>query len=38
MRTTITIDPDVYLLMRKAMEHKQISFEQLINQVLRESS
>lgn len=35
MRTTITLDPDVELLVRRAMERKGVGFKQAVNEGLR---
>jgi hypothetical protein len=36
MRTTVTIDPDVQVLLRKAMRVRGESFKQVLNAALRE--
>lgn len=35
MRTTITLDPDVRLLVEKAMRERGISFKQAVNEAVR---
>jgi len=35
MRTTVTLDPDVVVLLREAMQQSRLSFKQAINQALR---
>jgi len=35
MRTTVTLDPDVELLVRRAMEERGLSFKQAINDAIR---
>ena len=35
MRTTITIDPDVEALVRKAMSERETGFKQVVNDALR---
>ena len=35
MRTTVTIDPDVEILLKKAMRERDLSFKQLLNDSLR---
>ena len=37
MRTTVTIDPDVDALLRKAMRERGASFKQVLNQSIREA-
>lgn len=37
MRTTVTIDPDVEVLVRKAMRQRDASFKQVLNDSLREA-
>ena len=37
MRTTVTIDPDVDALLRKAMRERDESFKQVLNQSIREA-
>lgn len=36
MRTTVTIDPDVEVLLRKAMRERDASFKEVLNDGLRE--
>ena len=36
MRTTVTLDPDVEALLRKAMREKGLSFKAALNQALRD--
>lgn len=36
MRTTVTIDPDVDALLRKAMRERDISFKEALNQAVRD--
>jgi hypothetical protein len=36
MRTTLTLDPDVALLLQRLCQERQVSFKHLINQALRE--
>ena len=36
MRTTVTIDPDVQALLRKAMRERGEPFKQVLNEALRE--
>lgn len=35
MRTTITLDPDVELLLRKAVREREVTFKQAVNEALR---
>ena len=35
MRTTVTIDPDVEILLKKALRERDLSFKQLLNDSLR---
>lgn len=35
MRTTITLDPDVEALVRKAMSERGLSFKQAVNEAIR---
>lgn len=35
MRTTITLDPDVEALVRKAMRERGLSFKQAVNEAIR---
>jgi hypothetical protein len=35
MRTTVTLDPDVELLIKRAMEERGLSFKQAINEAIR---
>lgn len=35
MRTTVTLDPDVEALVRKAMRERGISFKEALNQAIR---
>jgi hypothetical protein len=35
MRTTITLDPDVEALIRKAMRERGLSFKQAVNEAIR---
>src|SRR2546425_2976502 len=35
MRTTVTLDPDVELLVKRAMEERGLSFKQAINEAIR---
>lgn len=35
MRTTVTLDPDVERLLRKAMRERDISFKQAVNDAIR---
>ena len=35
MRTTITLDPDVEVLVRKAMRERGLSFKQAVNEAIR---
>jgi hypothetical protein len=35
MRTTVTLDPDVEVLVRKAMRERGLSFKQALNQAVR---
>ena len=37
MRTTVTIDPDVEVLLRRAMRERDASFKQVLNDGLREA-
>lgn len=37
MRTAVTIDPDVEVLLRKAMRERDASFKQVLNDRLREA-
>jgi len=37
MRTTVTIDPDVEMLIKKAMRERETSFKQVLNDGLREA-
>lgn len=36
MRTTVTLDPDVEALLRRAMRRRGVSFKQALNQAVRE--
>jgi hypothetical protein len=36
MRTTVTLDPDVERLIRKAMLKRQVSFKQVLNEAVRD--
>lgn len=36
MRTTVTIDPDVEVLLRKVMRERSISFKEALNQAVRD--
>jgi len=36
MRTTVTLDPDVLALLRKAMRERGLSFKALLNQAVRD--
>jgi hypothetical protein len=35
MRTTVTLDPDVEALLRRAMRERQLSFKEALNQAVR---
>ena len=37
MRTTVTIDPDVEVLLKKALRERDLSFKQLLNDSLRQA-
>lgn len=37
MRTTITLDPDVEVLLRKLMTQRGLTFKQAVNQTLRQA-
>jgi len=37
MRTTVTIDPDVEMLIKKAMRERDTSFKQVLNDGLRDA-
>ena len=36
MRTTVTLDPDVEAILRKAMRKRDISFKEALNQAIRD--
>lgn len=36
MRTTVTLDPDVYALLRRRMDERHVSFEQAVNEAVRD--
>lgn len=36
MRTTVTLDPDVAVLVRRAMKERGLSFKQAVNDAIRE--
>jgi hypothetical protein len=36
MRTTVTLDPDVEALVRKAMRERRLSFKEALNQAIRD--
>ena len=36
MRTTVTLDPDVEVLVRKAMRERRLSFKAALNQAVRD--
>ena len=36
MRTTLTLDPDVALLLERLCQERQVPFKRLVNQALRE--
>lgn len=36
MRTTVTLDPDVEILVKQAMREQGLSFKQALNQAVRE--
>ena len=35
MRTTVTLDPDVYALVRKLMRERDLTFKEAVNQAIR---
>lgn len=35
MRTTVSLDPDVYLLLRDSMRRRRLSFNEALNQAIR---
>ena len=37
MRTTVTLDPDTEVLLRKRMRERGVSFKQALNDAIRES-
>jgi hypothetical protein len=37
MRTTVTLEPDVQALIRKAMKERRISFKEALNSAVRDS-
>lgn len=38
MRTTVTLDPDTALLVKRRMSERNVSFKRAINDVIRESA